>query len=157
MIFNPVEASTPPHQATPPVAAPPSPPPALQTEMRPAWVIKLEQDLVKIERQEYEQQQAAQLAHQQEVDEQDKHLSYAEGTPQPLEESKAFPGHYQIKFPGEQIEDKMNSDVEEIEPLPVPLRDHRPSGFAMPPLPPHQPTPSPPLPQRVQPFPEAVF
>ncbi len=161
MIFNPVEASTPPHQATPPVAAPPSPPPALQTEMRPAWVIKLEQDLVKIERQEYEQQQAAQLAQQQHITieevEDDEPLSYVEGTLQPLIEESAFPGHYQIKFPGEQIEDKMNSDVEEIEPLPVPLRDHRPSGFAMPPLPPHQPTPSPPLPQRVQPFPEAVF
>ncbi len=33
MIFNPVEASTPPCQATPPVTAPPSPPPAVQTEM----------------------------------------------------------------------------------------------------------------------------
>ena len=48
MIFNPVEASTPPHQATPPVIAPPSPPPATQTETRPAWIIKLEQDLVEI-------------------------------------------------------------------------------------------------------------
>ncbi len=49
MVFDPVEASTPPHQATPPVAAPPSLLPAVQTEMQPTWVIKLEQDFVKIE------------------------------------------------------------------------------------------------------------
>jgi len=125
MIFNPVEASTPPHQATPPVAAPPSPPPALQTEMHPVWVIELEQDLVKIERQERQQQQAAQLVQQQHVTvkeiEDNEPLSYAEGTLQPLTEVPAFPGHYQIEFPGEQIEDETNLDVEEIEPLPVPL------------------------------------
>ncbi len=125
MVFDPVEASTPPRVTTPPVAAPPSPPPALQTETRPAWVIKLEQDLVEIEWQERQQQQAAQLVQQQTVMveevEDDKPLSYVEGTPQPLTEVPAFPGHYQIEFPGEQIEDKTNSDVEEIEPLPVPL------------------------------------
>ena len=52
MIFDPVEASTPPRQTTPPVAAPPSPPLATQTETRSTWVIKLEQDLVEIERQD---------------------------------------------------------------------------------------------------------
>ncbi len=36
MVFDPIEASTPPRQATPPVAALPSPPPAVQTETRPA-------------------------------------------------------------------------------------------------------------------------
>src|SRR6266508_1091662 len=103
---------------------PPSPPPAT-TETQPAWVMKLEQDLAKIARQERQQQQAAQLVQQQTVMveevEDDKPLSYVEGTPQPLTEVPAFPGHYQIEFPGEQIEDKTNSDVEEIEPLPVPL------------------------------------
>src|SRR6266540_7464151 len=84
MIFNPVEASTPPRQATPPVAAPPSPPPATQTETRPAWVIKLEQDLVDIEQQERQQQQATQLVQQQTVTvkevEDNEPLSYVEGT-----------------------------------------------------------------------------
>ncbi len=58
--------------------------------------------------------------------EDDEPLSYAEGTPQPLTEVPAFPDHYQIEFPGEQIEGEMNSDIskiEEIEPLPVPSRD----------------------------------
>ncbi len=149
MIFDPVEASTRPRQATPPVAAPPSPPPAT-TEMRPAWVIKLEQDLADIARQERQQQQAAQLAQQQTVTveevEDDEPLSYAEGTPQPLTEVPAFPGHYQIEFPGEQIEGETNSDVseiEELESLPVLSRDTRPSGFAMPP-PPRRFTPLPP-------------
>src|SRR6266511_3980176 len=150
MIFDPVEASTPPHQTTPPVAAPPSPPPAT-TETRPAWVIKLEQDLVDIARQGRQQQQAAQLAQQQETVtveevEDDEPLSYTEGTPQPLTEVPAFPGHYQIEFPGEQIEGEMNSDVseiEEIEPLPILPRDTQPSGFAMPP-PPRRFTPLPP-------------
>src|SRR6266545_7521784 len=86
MIFDPVKASTPPHQATPPVASPPSPPPAI-TETRPTWVMKLEQDLAEIARQEQQQQQAAQLAQQQTVTveevENDEPLSYAEGTPQP--------------------------------------------------------------------------
>src|SRR6266545_1927612 len=167
MIFDPVEASTRPRQATPPVAAPPSPPPAT-TEMRPAWVIKLEQDLADIARQERQQQQAAQLAQQQTVTieevKDDKPLSYAEGTPQPLTEVPAFPGHYQIEFPGEQIEGETNSDVseiEELESLPVPPRDIRPSGFAMlppprrfTPLPPRQFTP---LPIHTQPFPELRF
>src|SRR6266545_2654620 len=137
MIFDPVEASTPPHQTTPPVAAPPSPPPAT-TETRPAWVIKLEQDLVDIAQQERQQQQAAQLAQQQTVMveevKDDEPLSYTEGTPQPLTEVLAFPGHYQIEFPREQIEGEKNLDIskiEEIEPLPVPCRDTRPSGFAM--------------------------
>ena len=143
MIFNPVKASTPPHQATPSVTTPPSPPPAT-TETRPAWVIKLEQDPVDIARQEQQQQQqAAQLAQQQETVtveevEDDEPLSYAEGTPQPLTEVPAFPGHYQIEFPGEQIEGETNSDVskiEELKSLPVPPRDTRPSGFAMPPPP----------------------
>ncbi len=70
--------------------------------------------------------------------EDDKPLSYVKGTPQPLTEVPAFPGHYQIEFPGEQIEGEMNSDVyeiEEIEPFPIPPRDTRPSGFAMPPPP----------------------
>ena len=62
VVFNTVETSSPPHQATP---TPPSPPPA--TETRPAWVIKLEQDLVEIARQERQQQQAAQLVQQQTV------------------------------------------------------------------------------------------
>ena len=56
----------------------------------------------------------------------DEPLSYAEGTPQPLTEVPAFPGHYQIEFPGEQIEGEMNldiSEIEEIEPLSVPSRD----------------------------------
>jgi len=127
MIFDPVEASTPPRQATPPVTTLPSPPPATQTEMRPAWVIKLEQDLVEIERQERQQQQAAQLAQQQTVTIEDEEpLSYMEGTPQPLTEVLAFPGHYQIEFPREQIEGETNSDVseiEEIKPLPIPPRD----------------------------------
>jgi len=83
MVFDPVKTSTPP-QATPPVAAPPSPPPAIQAETRPAWVIKLEQDLVEIEQQE-RQQQAAQLVQQQTVTveevEDDEPLSYVEGTP----------------------------------------------------------------------------
>jgi len=99
------------------------------------------------------------LAQQQEVMVKDnKPLSYMEGTLQPLAKSQAFPGHYQIEFPGEQIENKTNSDVskiEEIKPLPVPPRDNRPSGFAMPPPPPHQPVPPPPT--HVQPFPEAAF
>src|SRR6266511_2197987 len=132
MIFDPVEAATPPCQATP---TPPSPPPAT-TETRPAWVIKLEQDLVEIAQQERQQQQAAQLAQQQETVtveevEGDEHLSYVEGTQQPLTEVPAFPGHYQIEFPGEQIEGEMNSDVSEIEELksfPVSPRDTRPSG-----------------------------
>jgi len=52
-------------------------------------------------------------------------FSYVEGTLQPLTEEPTFPGHYQIDFPGEQIEDEMNSNIEENEPLPIPLRDHR--------------------------------
>src|SRR6266545_5435770 len=159
--FDPVETST------PPVVAPPTP--AAATETRPAWVIKLEQDLAAIQQQEQQQQQAAQLAQQQtvtveEVDDGEP-LSYAEGTPQPLAEVPALHGHYQIEFPGEQIEGEMNSDVseiEELESLPVPPRDTRPSGFAMPPplqrftpLPPRQFTP-PPTP-RAQPFPEPSF
>ncbi len=92
-------------------------------------------------------------------------LSYAEGTPQPLTEVPAFPGHYQIEFPREQIEGEMNlyvSEIEEIEPLPIPPRDTRPSGFAMPPppcrftpIPPQQFTP--PLPPCAQQFPEPSF
>jgi len=53
-------------------------------------------------------------------------LSYAEGTPQPLTEALAFSGHYQIEFPGEQIEGETNLDIsqiEEIEPLPIPSRN----------------------------------
>ena len=90
--------------------------------------------------------------------EDDEPLFYVEGTLQPLAESQAFPGHYQIEFPGEQIEDETNSDIseiEEIEPLPIPSRDNCPSGFRMPPPPPHQPIPPPPT--FVQPFPEAAF
>src|SRR6266545_6208851 len=165
MIFDPVEAATPPCQATP---TPPSPPPAA-TETRPAWVIKLEQDLVEIAQQERQQQQATQLMQQETVTveevEDDEPLSYTEGTPQPLTEALACPGHYQIEFPGEQIEGEMNSDVseiEEIEPLPVPSRNTRSSGFTMPPtprrftpLPPRQFTPPPP--PRAQPFPEPSF
>ena len=118
--------------------------------MHPAWAIQLEQDLAEIEWQEQEQQQATQLAQQQvtvEEVEDDKPLSYMEGTPQPLAESQAFSGHYQIEFPGEQIEDKTNldvSEIEEIKPFPIPPRDNRPSGFAMPPPPPRQPVPPPP-------------
>src|SRR6266511_2134221 len=130
VVFDPVETST------PPVVNPPTPTAA--TETRPAWVIKLEQDLAAIQQQE-QQQQVAQLAQQQTVTveevEDDEPLSYAEGTPQPLIEVPALPGHYQIEFPGEQIEGEMNSDVseiEELESLPVPPRDTRPSGFAMP-------------------------
>src|SRR6266545_2193666 len=82
MVFDPVEASTPPQVTTPPVAAPPSPPPALQTEMHPAWVIKLKQDLVEIERQERQQQRATQLVQQHQVTvkevEDDEPLSYVE-------------------------------------------------------------------------------
>src|SRR6266511_6432462 len=167
MILDPVEASTPPRQATPPVATPPSPPPAT-TETRPTWVIKLEQDLAEIAQQEQQQQQAAQLAQQQTVTveevEDNEPLCYVEGTPQPLTEVPAFPGHYQIEFPGEQIEGEMNSDVseiEELEPLPVPPRDTGPSGFAMPP-PPRKFTPLPPRqftppPVHIQPFPEPSF
>jgi len=125
MVFNSVEASTPPQVATPPVATLLSPPPALQTETCSAWIIKLEQDLVEMEQQERQQQQAAQLVQQQHITvkevKDDKLLFYAEGTPQPLTEVLAFPGHYQIEFPRELIEDKTNSDIEEIEPLPVPL------------------------------------
>ena len=167
MIFDPVEASTPP-QATPPVAALPSPPPAT-TETRPTRVIKLEQDLADIARQERQQQQAAQLAQQQQtvtVEEvkDDEPLSYTEGTPQPLTEVLAFSGHYQIEFPREQIEGETNSDVseiEEIEPHPIPPRDTRPSGFTMPP-PPRRFTPLPPLqftppPIHTQQFPEPRF
>src|SRR6266545_2537753 len=90
MVFDSVEASTPACQATPPVATPPLPPPAIQTETRPAWVIKLEQDLVEIERQERQQQQAVQLVQQQTVTVEEvndnKPLSYVEGTPQLLTE-----------------------------------------------------------------------
>jgi len=60
----------------------------------------------------------------------DEPLSYAEGTLQPLTEALAFPGHYQIEFPREQIEGETNSDIseiEEIEPLPITSRDTRPS------------------------------
>src|SRR6266545_2469662 len=168
MVFNPVEASTPPRQATPPVTTLPSPPPATQTEMRPAWVIKLEQDLVEIEQQERQQRQAAQLVQQQTVMvkevEDDEPLSYAEGTLQPLTEVPAFPGHYQIEFPGEQIKGETNSDIskiEELKSLPVPPRDTRPSGFMMPP-PPRRFTPLPPQqftppPIHTQPFPELKF
>ena len=132
MVFEPVKASTPPCQATPPVTALPSPPPAVQEETQPAWVIKLEQDLVEIERQE-RQQQAAQLAQQQTVmveEVKDDEPPYVEGTPQPLTEALAFPGHYQIEFPREQIEGETNSDIseiEEIEPFSVLPRDTRPS------------------------------
>src|SRR6266542_5845873 len=115
VVFDAVKASSPPRQATP---TPPSPPPAT-TETRPAWVMKLEQDLAEIARQERQQQQAAQLAQQQTVTveevEDDEPLSYMETTPQPLTEVPAFPGHYQIEFPGEQIEGETNSDVSEIE------------------------------------------
>ncbi len=155
MIFDPVEASTPPCQATPPVAAPPSPPP-VTIEMRPTWVIKLEQDLVKIQ----QQQQTVMVKEA----EDDKALFYAEGTPQPLTEVPAFPGQYQIEFPREQIEGETNSDIseiEDIEPIPIPPRDTRPSGFTMPPLsrrftplPPRQFTPPP---VHIQPFPEPSF
>ena len=94
--------------------------------------MKLEQDLVEIEKQERQQQQAAQLAQQQQtvtVEEvkDDEPLSYTEGTPQPLTEVLAFSGHYQIEFPREQIKGEMNSDIseiEEIKPLPVPPRDN---------------------------------
>src|SRR6266545_7390184 len=169
MIFDPVEASTPPHQATPPVATPPSPPPATKKKTRPTWVIKLKKDLVEIKRQEKQQQQAAQLMQQQQTVmvkevEDDEPLSYMEGTPQPLTEVPAFPGHYQIEFPREQIEGETNSDIseiEELESLLVPPRDTRPSGFAMPPsprrftpLPPRQFTPPP---VHMQPFPELRF
>src|SRR6266511_3057160 len=167
MIFDPVKASTPPHQATPPVASPPSPPPAT-TETRPAWVMKLEQDLAEIARQERQQQQAIQLAQQQTVTVEEvkdnKPLSYVEGTLQPLTEVPAFPGHYQIEFPREQIEGETNSDVseiEEIEPFPVPPRDTQPSGFMMPPPPrrftPLRPQQFTPLPIHIQPFPEPSF
>src|SRR6266542_3213413 len=164
VVFDAVKASSPPRQATP---TPPSPPPAT-TETRPAWVIKLEQDLAAIQRQERQQQQAAQLAQQQTVTveevEDDEPLSYMETTPQPLTEVPAFPGHYQIEFPGEQIEGETNSDVSEIEEhdsFLVPPRDTRPSGFAMlppprrfTPLPPRQFTPPP---VHTQPFPELRF
>ena len=127
--------SLPPRQSTPPVTTPP----ALQIDMCPAWAIQLERDLAEIEWQEQEQQQVAQLAQQQEVMveevEDDESLSYMKGTPQPIIKSQAFPGHYQIEFPGEQIEGETNLDVskiEEIKPLPIPSRDTRPSGFAMP-------------------------
>src|SRR6266508_3294561 len=138
VVFNPVETST------PPVVAPPTPQPAAAIETRPVWVIKLEQDLAAIQQQEQQQQQAAQLAQQEvtiEEVEGDEPLSYVEGTPQPLVEVPALPGHYQIEFPREQIEGEMNSDVseiEELESLPVPPRDTRPSGFAMPPAPRNQ-------------------
>src|SRR6266511_3395440 len=159
--FDPVETST------PPVVNPPTP--AAATETRPAWVIKLEQDLAAIQQQEQQQQQAAQLVQQQtvtveEVDD-DEPLFYAEGTLQPLTEVPAFPGHYQIEFPREQIKGEMNSDIskiEEIEPLPVPSRNARPSVFAMPP-PPQRFTPLPPQqfipppPPHAQSFPEPSF
>ena len=92
VVFDPVETST------PPVVAPTTPTPAA-TETRPAWVIKLEQDLAAIQQQEQQQQQAAQFAQQQaitieEVDD-DEPLSYVEGTPQPLVEVPALPGHFQ--------------------------------------------------------------
>src|SRR6266508_160434 len=160
VVFDPVKTSTPP--VTPPPTQPAAP------ETRPTWVIKLEQDLAAIQQQEQQQQQAAQLAQQQTVTveevEDDEPLSYAEDTPQPLAEVPALPGHYQIEFPGEQIEGETNSDVseiEELESLPVPPRDTRPSGFAMPPpsrrftpLPPRQFTPPP---VHTQPFPEPRF
>ena len=96
--------------------------------------------------------------------EDDEPLSYAEGTPQPLTEVPAFPGHYQIEFPREQIEGETNldiSEIEEIEPLSVPPRDTRPSGFVMPP-PPRRFTPLPPRqftppPMHTQPFPKPRF
>src|SRR6266540_2393011 len=162
VVFDPVETST------PPVAVPPTPQPATATETRPAWVIKLEQDLAAIQQQEQQQQQAAQLAQQQAITveevEDDEPLSYAEGTLQSLVEVPALPGHYQIEFPGEQIEGETNSDVSEIEELDsflVPPRDTRPSGFAMPP-PPRKFTPLPPRqftppPVHTQPFPEPRF
>src|SRR6266511_3903684 len=162
VVFDPVETST------PPVVAPSTPTPAAATETRPAWVIKLEQDLAAIQQQEQQQQQAAQLAQQQTVTveevEDDEPLSYTETTPQPLTEVPAFPGHYQIEFPGEQIEGETNSDVSEIEEhnsFLVPPRDTRPSGFAMPP-PPRKFTPLPPRqftppPVHIQPFPEPRF
>src|SRR6266511_3119209 len=162
VVFDPVETST------PPVVAPSTPTPAPATETRPAWVIKLEHDLAAIQQQEPQQQQATQLAQQQTVMveevEDDEPLSYTETTPQPLTEVPAFPGHYQIEFPGEQIEGETNSDVseiEELESLPIPPRDTRPSGFAMPP-PPRRFTPLPPRqftppPVHMQPFPELRF
>src|SRR6266508_6082799 len=117
---------------------PPSPPPAT-TETQPAWVMKLEQDLAKIARQERQQQQAAQLVQQQTVMveevEDNEPLSYVEGTPQPLTEVPAFPGHYQIEFPGERETNSDVSEIEELDAFPVPPRDTRPSGFAMPPPP----------------------
>ena len=86
-----------------------------------------------------------------EVNDEDEPLSYAEGTPQPLKESAVVPGHYQIEFPGEQILGKTNSDVSEIEEIKPLPRDTRPSGFAMPPLTPHQTTLPPPPPHRYVP------
>src|SRR6266542_3963669 len=56
VVFDPVKTST------PPIVNPPTPQPAAATETRPAWVIKLEQDLATIQQQEQQQQQAAQLA-----------------------------------------------------------------------------------------------
>ncbi len=71
MVFDPIEASTPPRIATPPVTVPPTPPPAQQTNMCPTWEIQLEREIAKIERQEREQQQqqqqATQAVQQQEV------------------------------------------------------------------------------------------
>ncbi len=122
-----------------------------------------------MEQQEREEQQAAQLAQQQtvtvkEVNNDDESLLYMEGTPQPVIKSQAFSGHYQIEFPGEQIEGETNldvSEIEEIEPLPILSRDTRSSGFIMPP-PPRRFTPLPPQqftlpPPHVQLFPEAAF
>ncbi len=160
VVFDPVETSTPP--VTPPPTQPAAP------ETRPTWVIKLEQDLAAIQQQEQQQQQAAQLAQQQIVTveevEDDEPLSYAEGTPQPIIEVPALPGHYQIEFPREQIEGETNldiSEIEELESLPVPPRDTRPSGFTMPspprrftPLPPRQFTPPP---VHTQSFPKLKF
>src|SRR6266508_3845803 len=110
VVCDPVETST------PPVVAPPTPQPAAATETRPAWVIKLEQDLAAIQQQEQQQQQQQQAITVEEVED-DEPLTYVEGTPQPLVDVPALPGHHQIEFPREQIEGETNLDVSEMEDL----------------------------------------
>ncbi|HEX9429848.1 MAG TPA: hypothetical protein VF944_05670, partial [Candidatus Bathyarchaeia archaeon] len=162
MVFDPNEASPPPVR-TP---SPPMSPATTMTTTQPAWAIQLEHDLARIQQQA--QEEAAQMAQQQRlqgptIEEVDDNVEdetpsfYVDSTPQLLTEAPAFPGHYQIEFPGEQILGETNSDVSDIddlEPPPIP-RDMRPSGFAMPPLPPRQRMPPPP--PRPQPFPEPSF